>query len=192
MRSYAHATDNNLVRAFQEGDTRALEALIQRHKDRVFTFILVLVKDQLLAEDIFQEVFCKIIVRLRNKQYADEGKFLPWVTSIAHNYCVDYFRKIQLEIPVPHNAKEFFENIGDKGDVADMQLIREQSHDKVRMMLNFLPAEQKEVIVLRHFGELSFKEIASLTNTTLNTCLGRMRYALINMRRLIAEHEIVL
>jgi len=192
MKSFAEATDTQLISVFQKGDNSALEALVQRYKDTVFSTILFMVKDTHLAEDLFQEVFIRIIDTLRSKRYKDEGKFVHWALRVAHNLCVDHFRKVKYTHNVASDDKDIFEGIGDVGNVADNKMIKNQSHEKVRRMLDFLPEEQREVIVLRHFADMSFKEIAYITDTSINTALGRMRYALFNLRRLMTENEMVL
>ena len=192
MKSFATATDAQLISVFQKGDNQALEELIQRHKDAVFTTILFMVRDTHLAEDLFQEVFIKIIDTIRTNRYNDEGKFLSWALRVAHNLCVDHFRKVKYVHDIGSNDKDIFEGIGEVGDFADAKIMRAQSHDKVRRMLDHLPEEQREVIVLRHFADMSFKEIASITGTSINTALGRMRYALLNLRKMVEEKAIVL
>jgi len=192
MNMYSNATDTQLIGVFQKGDNYALEALVLRYKDKIFSSILFLVKDPHLAEDMFQDVFIKIIDTLKNNRYNEEGKFLPWALRIAHNLCVDYFRKGKNTYFVASNERDVFETIGDIGNNADTSMIKGQSHAKIRQMLNYLPDEQREVIVLRHFADMSFKEIAYVTSTSINTSLGRMRYALLNLRKLMVENEIAL
>ncbi len=191
--SYAHFTDNELIRAFQDGDLLAMENLITRYKDRIFTSILFLVKDKYLAEDLFQEVFIKIIDTVRHGRYNEEGKFVSWALRIAHNLCVDHFRKVKRTPNIRtidgHDVMEWMQS---KDDNPEQKLTKYQSHDRVRRMLDLLPEEQREVIVLRHYGNLSFKEIAGLTNTSINTALGRMRYGLINLRKIMVEKHITL
>lgn len=193
MKTLNPATDNQLVRLFQEGNNKALEVLIDRYKDRIFTSIHILVKDRYLAEDLFQDVFIKIIDTLRSKRYNEEGKFLPWAMRIGHNLCVDHFRKINRTPTITTgDDRDIFEVINVVEDSADKAIMQEQSHEQVRSILDMLPEEQREVIVLRHYAALSFKQIAELTNCTLNTALGRMRYGLLNMRKIIAEKQIAL
>jgi RNA polymerase sigma factor (sigma-70 family) len=192
MKMFAQATDTQLINVFQNGDVNALEVLVYRYKDKIYSSILFLVKDKYLAEDMFQEVFIKIIDTLRANRYNEEGKFLPWALRIAHNLCVDYFRKIKRTHFVASDERDIFERIGSVGDAADSKMVQSQSHDKIRRMLDLLPEEQREVIVLRHYAGMSFKEIADVTNTSINTSLGRMRYGLINLRRMMAEKQIAL
>ena len=192
MKMFAQATDTQLINVFQSGDINALEVLVHRYKDKIYSSILFLVKDKYLAEDLFQEVFIKIIDTLRGNRYNEEGKFLPWALRIAHNLCVDYFRKIKRTHFVASDERDVFELIGSVGDAADSKMVQSQSHEKIRRMLDLLPEEQREVIVLRHFAGMSFKEIADVTNSSINTSLGRMRYGLINLRRMMAEKQIAL
>ena len=192
MKSFAAATDTQLISVYQKGDNSALEALIHRYKDTIYSTILFMVKDTHLAEDLFQEAFIKIIDTLRNDRYKDEGKFVHWALRVAHNLCVDHFRKVKYTHNVASDERDIFESIGDIGNIADSKIIQNQTHEKVRRMLDFLPVEQREVIVLRHFADMSFKEIAYITNTSINTALGRMRYALLNLRRMMTENEMVL
>jgi RNA polymerase sigma-70 factor (ECF subfamily) len=193
MKTLEQATDTSLILAFQEGDNAAFEVLMERYKDRIYSSILFLVKDNYLAEDLFQDVFIKIIDTLKNKRYTEEGKFLPWALRIAHNLCVDYFRKSK-RTPSAKNtdSKDIFEVINIVEDGVDNKIMQGQSHDRVRKMLDLLPEEQREIIVLRHFANLSFKEIAEITNCSINTALGRMRYGLINLRKIMVEKQIVL
>ncbi len=193
MKALSQTTDNQLVRAFQDGDATALEILVTRYKDKIFSSILFLVKDKYLAEDLFQDVFIKVIDTLRSNRYTEEGKFLPWALRIAHNLCVDHFRKVKRSPAIKtSDDRDIFEVINVVEESAETKLMTLQSHDKVRKMLEFLPEEQREVIVLRHFADMSFKDIANITNTSINTALGRMRYGLINLRKLMEEKQIAL
>lgn len=188
------ATDNQLVMSFQEGNSEALEILLERHKDKLYTSIYFLLKDKYLAEDIFQEVFIKIIDKLRSNRYNDEGKFIQWAMRIAHNLCIDYFRKVQ-RTPniITGENRDIFETIKVQDEqTPEKGIMQKQSAYGVREIVEMLPAEQREVIVLRHYADLSFKEIAEKTNCSINTALGRMRYALLNMRKLMIENQIEL
>src|ERR1700738_3290551 len=186
-------TDHELIHQFRDGDLHALEALIIRHKDKLYTSILFLVKDKYLAEDIFQDVLIKIIDTIRGGRYTEEGKFLPWAMRIAHNLCVDHFRKVK-RTPIIKNGedKDIFEVLTFTEDCAQTKMIKRQSHDRVRAMLDLLPEDQREVIILRHYADMSFKEIASVTNCRINTALGRMRYGLINLRKMMVQKQIAL
>jgi len=194
MRPSSSITDNQLIQLFINGDSRALEDLVNRHKERIFTSIVILVKDRNLAEDIFQDVFIKIIDTFRSGNYTDEGKFLPWALRIAHNLCVDHFRKVKRTPVVLNKSEEYdmFENMNITEEGAESRIMRDQSHENVRRMLDMLPEDQREVIVLRHFANMSFKEIADKTNCSINTALGRMRYGLINLRKLMYEYQVAL
>ena len=188
MKSHCVKTDNELIHLFMDGDMAALETLILRHKDKLYTSILFLVKDKYLAEDIFQDVLIKIIDTLRAGRYTEEGKFLPWAMRIAHNLCVDHFRKVKRSPAIKtSDDRDIFEVINFTEEGADAKMMKRQSHDRVRQMLDRLPEDQREVIILRHYAELSFKEIAALTNCSINTALGRMRYGLINLRKMMTE-----
>ena len=194
MRPSSSITDNQLIQLFINGDSRALEDLVNRHKERIFTSIVILVKDRNLAEDVFQDVFIKIINTFRSGNYTDEGKFLPWALRIAHNLCVDHFRKVKRTPVVLNKSEEYdmFENMNITEEGAESRIMRGQSHENVRRMLDMLPEDQREVIVLRHFANMSFKEIADKTNCSINTALGRMRYGLINLRKLMNEYQVAL
>jgi RNA polymerase sigma factor (sigma-70 family) len=191
MKTVTNYTDNELVVSFANGDANAIEELISRYKDRMYTSIYYLVKDKYLAEDIFQEVFIKIIDTIRLGKYTDEGKFLPWALRIAHNMCVDHFRKVK-RTPVIKTSEgsDIFDVLNFSEASAEDVVMNRQSGDKIRKMIEQLPEEQKEVIILRHYADLSFKEIADLTKTSINTALGRMRYGLINLRRMMVEKQI--
>ncbi len=193
MKTIQHATDTQLVHAFQDGNAYALEILVSRYKDKIFSSILFLVKDKYLAEDLFQDVFIKIIDTIRNNRYTEEGKFLPWALRIAHNLCVDYFRKVKRTPAVKtSDDRDIFEVINMSEEGADNKMVQGETHDRVRRLLDMLPEEQREVIVLRHYADLSFKEISQMTNCSINTALGRMRYGLINMRKMLTEKQIAL
>ena len=186
-------TDHELIQNFQDGDLNALETLVLRHKDKMYTSILFLVKDKYLAEDIFQDVLIKIIDTISGGRYTEEGKFLPWAMRIAHNLCVDHFRKVKRTPSIKtSDDRDIFEVINFTEEGADEKMMKRQSHEKVRQMLDLLPEDQREVIILRHYADLSFKEIASLTNCSINTALGRMRYGLINLRKMMTQKKIAL
>jgi RNA polymerase sigma factor (sigma-70 family) len=186
-------TDHELIQNFQDGDLNSLETLVIRHKDKMYTSILFLVKDKYLAEDIFQDVLIKIIDTIRGGRYTEEGKFLPWAMRIAHNLCVDHFRKVKRTPSIKtSDDRDIFEVINFTEEGADEKMMKRQSHERVRQMLDLLPEDQREVIILRHYADLSFKEIAFLTNCSINTALGRMRYGLINLRKMMTQKKIAL
>ena len=186
-------TDHELVKSYIKGDLNALNDLIQRHKKKVYTSILILLKDQYLAEDIFQETFIKVIDSLNSGSYKEEGKFLPWVLRIAHNLCIDYFRKVKRKpVIVDSDGNDILESIGFADQNVEDALIKEQSAQTIQSLIKFLPEEQREVLVLRYYADLSFKEISEMTNVSINTALGRMRYALINLRKMIDTQKVQL
>jgi RNA polymerase sigma factor (sigma-70 family) len=193
MKSLCKNTDHELIHSFMDGGMYALETLVVRHKDKLYTSILFMVKDKYLAEDIFQDVLIKIIDTIRGGRYTEEGKFLPWAMRIAHNLCVDHFRKVKRTPAIKtSDDRDIFEVLNFTEDSAETKMMKRQSHDRVRRMLDLLPEDQREVIILRHYAELSFKEIAALTNCSINTALGRMRYGLINLRKMMLEKQISL
>lgn len=185
--------DHQLIDLYLDGQERAFEELLGRHQQKIYTSIYLFVKDQAVAEDIFQEVFIKIIDTLRKGKYNHEGKFLQWAMRIAYNMCVDTFRRNKRR-PFVSATETFdiFDVLQSSEANAEQLMIRSQTHDKVRKLVDALPPEQREVVILRHYADMSFKEIAKLTRVSINTALGRMRYALINMRKMIEEREIVL
>jgi RNA polymerase sigma factor (sigma-70 family) len=193
MHTFNKLSDQQLIHLFQEGTSEALETLVLRHKDKIYTSIFLLVKDKYLAEDIFQDVFIRVIDTVRGGRYTEEGKFLPWAMRIAHNLCVDHFRKLKRTPAIKTSDNhDIFEVINFSEEGADVKMMKRQSYDRVRRMLDLLPEEQREVIILRHYADLSFKEIADLTKCSINTALGRMRYGLINLRKMMVEKQIAL
>jgi RNA polymerase sigma factor (sigma-70 family) len=186
-------SDNELIAKYLEGDHQMLEALITRHQKKIFSYILVTIKDKAVSEDIFQDTFIKIINTVRSGQYKEEGKFIQWAMRIAHNLMIDYFRRNK-RINIVENKADFdiFDTIRNVDDSVESKIIIQQIHEDVRNLIELLPDEQKEVIYLRHYSDLSFKEIAEQTNVSINTALGRMRYALLNIRRLMKEKNVVL
>jgi RNA polymerase sigma factor (sigma-70 family) len=185
MKTSNLTSDNELVKLFQEGNNEALEALINRHKDKLFTSIKILVKDMYLAEDLFQDTFIKIINTLRTDGYNEKGKFLPWAMRIAHNLCIDHLRKINRILVIEtSDDKDIFKVINVMEPGADSAVLKEQALNNAGRILELLPKNQREVIVLRHYANLSFEEIAKMTTCSINTALGRMRYGLLNLRKL--------
>ena len=187
-------SDNSLVKQFVDGDQKAIEILIARHKKRVFTYIFLVVKNHHLAEDIFKDTFIKVIRSLKTGRYTENGKFISWVLRISHNLIIDHFRREKLlnttsnddtNIDLFNSPKYSEENIEDK-------LVYDQITCDVRLLIEELPDDQREVIMMRHYQGLSFKEIADLTDVSINTALGRMRYALINLRKLIEKKNLCL
>lgn len=185
--------DQALIDRYLSGNHQSLEVLIHRHKKRVFTYILMVVKDTCLSEDIFQDTFVKVVNTLRSGTYKEEGKFLQWVMRIAHNLIIDHFRKSK-RIPIVENSDDYdiFDSLRILDYSIEDKMVQDQIHSDVRALIEYLPAEQKEVLVMRHYYDMSFKDIAESTNVSINTALGRMRYALINLRKLIEEKELIL
>ena len=193
MKLLSKLTDQELIQSFVSGNTNALEVLVLRYKDKLYTSILFLVKDKYLAEDIFQDVFIRVIDTVRGGRYTEEGKFLPWAMRIAHNLCVDHFRKVKRTPTIKTgDNNDIFEVLNFTEESAEDKLIKKQSHNRVKDMLDLLPEDQREVIILRHYADLSFKEIAELTDCSINTALGRMRYGLINLRKMMMQKQIAL
>ena len=186
-------SDSILVNDYINGKEASLSILINRHQQRLFSFIYSKIKDKDLTEDIFQDTFIKVIRTLKKGKYNEEGKFLPWVMRIAHNLVIDYFRKNN-RMPSFKNTDEFdiFSVLHDGTLNAEKQMIQAQIYEDVRELINELPEEQKEVLIMRMYKDMSFKEISENTGVSINTALGRMRYALINMRKLIEKHKIIL
>jgi len=193
MKNHSHLSDQQIVHMYIAGDSAALNTLVTRYKDKIFTSIYLLVKDKYLAEDIFQDVFIRVIDTLKGGRYTDEGKFLPWAMRIAHNLCVDHFRKVKRTPTIKtSDDRDIFEVLNFSEPGADQRIMHEQTADKVRRMIDLLPEDQREVIILRHYADLSFKEIADLTHCSINTSLGRMRYGLLNLRKMMTEKQIAL
>ena len=193
MKAQVVLTDQELIGLYIAGNQSALEKLILRHKNRVFAYVLMIVKDKELAEDLFQDTFIKVINTFRSGQYKEEGKFIQWVMRIAHNLIIDYFRKSK-RIPTVENSVEYdiFDKVRIPVDSVEEQMITEQIHKDVKKLIDYLPREQKEVLIMRHYADMSFKDIADVTNVSINTALGRMRYALINLRKLVKDNEVIL
>lgn len=189
----AKLDDRSLIINYLEGNEKCFEILLNRHRDKIYTSIYLFVRDRDLAEDIFQDVFIKIIDTLRKGKYNHEGKFLQWAMRISYNMCVDNFRRSKRRTKV--NSTETFDifDVLESGDDnMETTMIKSQLHTKVRELVDQLPPEQKEVVVLRHYADMSFKEISQITRVSINTALGRMRYALINMRKLVEDNHLVL
>lgn len=186
--------DNQLVQQFINGDQNSLEILIRRHKNRVYSYILLVAKNQELAEDIFQETFIKVIRSLKRGKYIENGKFVSWVLRISHNLIIDHFRKEKLRGTISNdNSKvDIFNSQKFSEDTVEDQLVYNQILSEVKELIHELPADQQQVIYMRHYMDMSFKEIAEQTDVSINTALGRMRYALINLRKLIDQKKLTL
>ncbi len=188
------SSEQLLIRNYLQGDHSSLQTLIERHQNRLYSYIFLLVKDKQLADDIFQDTFVKVINTLKLGKYKDEGKFIQWVMRIAHNLVIDHFRKSK-KIPYaesPNAGFDVFDTIQLTDPSIEEQLVMKQIYADVKDLLQHLPDEQKEVIQLRCYSGLSFKDIAEHTEVSINTALGRMRYALINLRKLIDEKKLIL
>jgi RNA polymerase sigma-70 factor (ECF subfamily) len=185
--------DQELIRLYLEGNEACLEMLIKRHKRKVFTAIIMIVHDRYIAEDIFQETFIKVVKTLKGGKYNEEGKFLPWVMRIARNLSIDYFRRSKRMPKITtSDGEDVFRTIHIAEENREDKMIRMQKEQTIRDLIKLLPEEQREVIILRHYAELSFKEISEITQVSINTSLGRMRYALNNLRKLISEKSLSL
>lgn len=185
-------SDKELVESYLHGNHASFEQLVNRHQSRVFSYILMLVKDRQLADDLFQDTFIKVIRTIKSGAYKEEGKFIQWAMRIAHNLIIDHFRKSK-RIPYSDKSSEdiLLTNSKDYAeDSFEYQIVTEQIHQDIRKMIDFLPQEQREVLYLRMYEDVSFKEIADMTNVSINTALGRMRYALINMRKMVKEKNV--
>jgi len=191
---YGSLSDQDLVQAYIKGDHSAIEVLINKHRSKVYTYILLTIKNQQLAEDLFQETFIKVIQSLRGGKYKDNGKFLSWVIRIAHNLIIDHFRKEKQMNTLSNDDSEvdLFNSKKLSDSNIEELIIHSQIKSEIRVLINELPDDQREVVLLRHYGGLSFKEIADQTDVSINTALGRMRYALINLRKLIQEKNLSL
>ena len=185
--------DSVLVKQYISGDEKSLEVLINRYNQRISSFIYSKVLDKDVAEDIFQDTFIKVIKTLKRGSYSEEGKFLPWVMRIAHNLIIDYFRKNK-RMPKFEGSEDFniFSVIKDDKLNAEKQIIKDQIDRDLTYLIDELPEDQKEVLIMRIYKDMSFKEISENTGVRINTALGRMRYALINLRKIVDRHNIVL
>ena len=184
-------SDSELVALYLKGDSKSFEALIQKHKNKIYAFILSKIRNRDLAEDIFQDTFIKVINSLQKGKYNEEGKFLPWVMRIANNLVIDYFRKSKkIRTIAPTDDFDIFDILQDGEKNIEDNLVNNQIHKDLRKLIEHLPEDQKEVLKMRYYAELSFKEISESTGVSINTALGRMRYALINLRKLIDSHQV--
>src|SRR5210317_8105 len=192
MNATTTTPDSLLVQQYLSGSETALEHLIERHKARIFNFINSKVQDRDNSEDIFQDTFIKVIRTLKEGRYNEEGKFLPWVMRIAHNLVIDFFRKGN-RMPMSYSSEEYdiFQFISDTTPNAELGLAQDQVVKDLQKLVQELPEDQKEVLIMRLYRDMSFKEIAENTNVSINTALGRMRYAIINLRKLVSTHQII-
>ena len=193
MKKFFTLTDQELIQLFIDGECYALEVLINRHKTRLYTSIYLLVKDKYLAEDIFQDLFIKIIETLKAGKYKDENKFLYWAMRISHNLCVDHFRKVKGKpIIKTSEGNDIFEVISFADTNAEDNLMKTQTNERIKKLMYQLPEDQREIIILRHFANLKFQEISKILDCSVNTALGRMRYAILNLRKILEEKQIAL
>lgn len=195
MKNFEGMTDEQLALLYVGGNNRAFDELLERNQSKLFTYIMFVVRDHDVAEDIFQETFVKVITKLQQGKYTDSGKFLFWLTRIAHNVIMDWYRQQRNEHIVEPTADNDLSNLRGASvqDICrESEIVNEQVLRDVRKMMDNLPAPQREVVYMRFYQQLSFKEIACLTGVSINTSLGRMRYALLNLRRMAKEHKIEL
>ena len=186
-------TDDDLVKLFCNGNEGAIKELIERYKEKAFTTIKLLVKDRYVAEDLFQDLFIKVIDTLRKNKYQEEGKFSGWLMRIAHNLCMDHFRRMKTRPIIKTNDdRDLMDTMSFASPAADLEITKKQSHDIVKRMVDLLPEEQREIIILRHYADMPFKDIANLMQCSINTALGRMRYGLMNLRKIMKENELAL
>lgn len=193
MRKLEEMTDEQLALAYVEGDNRAFDLLLSRNEVKLFGYIMFVVHDQKKANDVFQETFVKVVTKLQQRQYVPNGKFLAWCMRIAHNVMMDMYRDNRLQNIVETPDDNDMSKIRDEYvvfDNAENTIVRGQVMSDVKKMVNLLPHTQREVVYMRYYQQLSFKEIAELTNVSINTSLGRMRYALLNLRRMAKEHDV--
>ncbi len=193
MKSLIALSDDQLIALYNGGNAYAMEVLVNRHKMRLYSSIYILVKDKYLAEDIFQDTFIKIIETFRAGKYKEENKFVQWAIRIAHNLCVDHFRKIKAK-PVIRTSEgaDIFDVLNFAEPSAEDKIVKLQSNEKLMKLVCLLPEEQREIIILRHFADLKFREISGILDCSVNTALGRMRYALLTLRKLIEEKQVAL
>lgn len=187
-------TDYELITGFINGDERSIELLILRHKSKVYSYINLYIRSRDLADDIFQDTFLKVVQSIRAGRYQDDGKFISWVMRIAHNLIIDHFRH-EKQMGIVYNDDydtDLFNSRRLADDNVEDIMVRRQVLRDVRSLINGLPEDQREVVIMRHYAGMSFKEIADMTGVSINTALGRMRYALINMRKVMAEKNITL
>jgi len=183
--------DANLIQSYLDGDQGSLEVLFNKYKDKLYTYIFFLVRKQEIAEDVFQETFYKAIQSLKAGKYKDDGRFFPWLSRIAHNMVIDHFRAEKKMNNVSHseeNENSYYQS--SKIENIEDEMEQSQKQADVKKILAYLPDEQREVVVMRHYLDMSFKEISSVTGVSINTALGRMRYALLNMKKIIEENNI--
>jgi RNA polymerase sigma factor (sigma-70 family) len=182
--------DSELVSLYVRGDEKAFAKLVQRHKSKIYTTAYLIVKDQYIAEDIMQDSFIKAVETIKSGKYNDEGKFLPWILRIAHNLAIDYFRRDKRYPEVVfEDGSSVFNTLDFSEDSIETNQIRQETHEHLRELIQRLPDPQREVLIMRHYEDMSFQEIADATGVSINTALGRMRYALINLRKQLSSNQ---
>lgn len=195
MKNLNVITDEELAMDYVNGNNRAFDELLFRHQSKLFSYILFVVRDREIADDLFQETFVKVITKLQEGKYSPSGKFSAWMMRIAHNVIMDLYRGLKVQKIVDTSADNDLSNISTNDFYSmdiESQYINAQVLKDVKKLMNFLPASQREVVYMRYYQQLSFKEIAEMTNVSINTSLGRMRYAILNLRRMVKENEITL
>ena len=196
MKNLKEMSDEELALSYVEGNNRAFDLLLSRNQSKLFSYILYVVRDRDTAEDIFQETFVKVITKLQERRYTTSGKFSAWIMRIAHNAIMDWYRELKADRVIEANEENDLSNLGSNDDLLEanieMEFVNAQVLTEVKQLMNLLPAPQREVVFMRYFQQLSFKEIAEATDVSINTALGRMRYALLNMRRMAREHHLQL
>ena len=196
MKNLKEMSDEELALSYVEGNNRAFDLLLSRNQSKLFSYIMYVVRDRDTAEDIFQETFVKVITKLQERRYTTSGKFSAWIMRIAHNAIMDWYREQKADRVIEANEENDLSNLGSNDDLLEanieMEFVNAQVLTEVKQLMNLLPAPQREVVFMRYFQQLSFKEIAEATDVSINTALGRMRYALLNMRRMAREHHLQL
>lgn len=186
-------SDRALVARYLKGDENAFLILFNRHKNKIYSFIYMMVRDKYIAEDLFQDTWIKVVDKLHARKYLDIDRFSPWVTQVSRNLCIDYFRKVKRTPTITtKDGTDIFALMTFADPNAEQKMVKTESDARVRQLIDRLPEDQREVLLMRQYANLSFKEISALINVNLNTTVGRMRYALINMRKMIAEHQIAM
>jgi RNA polymerase sigma-70 factor (ECF subfamily) len=190
---FTKMSDKQLISAYISGKELALNKLIERHQSKVFGYIMVSVKDEDIANDIFQDAFIKVVNKIKSGEYSEQGKFIQWVMRITHNLIIDFYRK-NSKVYMVRDTDEYdvLSNLPLHEDNMEDEIIKKQTYDKLRSLIEYLPENQKEVLMMRHYSDMSFKDIAESNEISINTALGRMRYALINLRKLMEENSISL
>jgi RNA polymerase sigma factor (sigma-70 family) len=187
----AQVNDSELISLYIQGSEKSFETLVRRHRSKIYTTVYLIVKDQYVAEDLMQDTFIKAVETIKSGRYNEEGKFLPWIVRIAHNLAIDYFRKDKrYPTVVFEDGSNVFNSLEFAEDSVESMQIRQETHEHLRELIQRLPEQQKQVLIMRHYEEMSFQEIADATGVSINTALGRMRYALINLRKQMSKRSV--